>query len=235
MTTILLNGKGVNLEHYFDNPLSGNMELALQSLSMYYSWPNITDANNKLVYISGGTLKTVIIPEGAYGMTDLARIIKNELHRLGDEGAFKLGANYNTLKAVIDVVKEGYVVKMGDSSIRSILGWKIGDLDKGTHISDDKVNITSVNEILVHCSAIEGIYAPDNTTNKLSQSTVLTSFYPNVAPGYKFNLEKTKLFYQKVNVNPLQWIRVWLTDQNYNPIDNKDEQLTIKIHLRSNK
>lgn len=233
-TSILLSGKKTDLSFELTPPLPGKHEMALQSLSMYYSWPNITDNNNELVYhvIDGDITKTIIFPKGTYDLGSLSTFIRLKLKEHGDEDAFQLGANENTLKVVFDIM-DGYAVKIGDSSIKTVLGWKSGVLNKGVHTSTEKVNITDILEILVHCNVINGIYTPhaDNST-KLSKQTVLASFSPNVAPGYKIIIEPNKLFYSPINTDVLKEIRVWLTDQDYNPIDNLSEILTVKIHIR---
>ena len=231
-TTILLTGKGTDLSFDFSEPLQGDYKIALQSLSTYYSWSNITDKNNSLVYEKDGDEKTIIIPEGAYDVKDLALFIRDKLKSLGDEDAFRLGASFNTGKAVLDI-KEGYTVDMIKSSIGLILGFteKMRYIGPVIQNSDEKIDITSVNEVLVHCNIVEGILAAYD--GKLSKRTVLTSFYPDVAPGYKINIDRTKLFYTPVRKNLIQDIRVWLTDQDYQPINNYDEKLTIKLHIKS--
>ena len=231
MTTTILTGKGSKLNLDLTKPITGDLEVALQSLTTYYSWPNITGSNNVLKYAVGEETKTITIPEGCYDIKDIAKYIKIELKRQGDEDAFRLGGNLNTLKAVFDVMKDDCVINIGDSSLKTVLGWTSGNLREGTHSSDKKVNITNVNEILVHCNIIEGIYSTIDKT-KLSRQTVLTSFSPNVAPGYKIVIEPNKLFYVPVHSTVINDIKLWLTDQDYNPIENDDEILTVKLHFR---
>lgn len=230
-TSILLTGKGSKLKLDLIDPLNGDFAVALQSLSMYYSWPNIMESNNVLKYTVGEETKTITIPEGCYDIRDIAKYIKSELERLGDKDAFRLGANPNTLKAVFDIIKNDYVINIGDSSLKTVLGWTEGNLTKGTHSSDKNVNITNVSEVLVHCDIAQGIYTPVNKT-KLSPQTVLTSFHPNVAPGYKILIEPNKLFHVPVHQTVVKEIKLWLTDQDYNPINNGDEILTVKLHFK---
>ena len=95
--TISLKGTGTRLKTELSTPLQGDYKIALQNLSTYYSWPNITRDNNELKYTIGGVQKTITSPKGAYGIEDIALIVGTELERKGDDNAFLLGANPNTL------------------------------------------------------------------------------------------------------------------------------------------
>ena len=65
-------------------PTDGNNYLALQSLSMSYTWNNI-DArkfyNNTIIYSSNNvsTWKTITFPDGHYTHTDITNYISNYL------------------------------------------------------------------------------------------------------------------------------------------------------------
>ena len=229
--TLILSGVGTSLKSELDVPISGDYQIALQGLSTYYSWPNITATNNVLKYTIGGTQKSITFPPGAYDMKAMASFITSELKRKGDGTAFRLGANTNTLKAVIDVNLADCVVNIGDSTIKSILGWTTGDLAQGTHTSPNKVNISNVNEVLVHCNIAKGVYTAESS-GRLSRQTVLASFYPDVAPGYKVNIEPRQLFYSPVNTPLIKEVAVWLTNQDYELIDNDDEILSVKLHIK---
>ena len=139
-----------------------------------------------------GCTKSITYPPGAYDMKAMASFIITELRHKGYDKAFRLGANTNTLKAVIhvDVNLANCVVNIGESTIKSILvGWATGDLAQGTHMSPDKVNITNVSKVLVHCNIAQGAYSVD-TNGILSSRTVMGYFFPNVAPGYDSRVTK---------------------------------------------
>ena len=102
--TLIISGAGASLKKELDVPIAGDYQIALQGLSTYYSWPNITATNNVLKYTVGGTQKSITFPPAAYDMKAMASFITSELRHKGDDKAFRLGANTNTLKAVIDVI-----------------------------------------------------------------------------------------------------------------------------------
>ena len=127
----MLSGVGTNIKLELENPISSDYQIALKGLPTFYSWPNITAANNVLKYTIGGVQKSITFPPGAYDMKAMASFIITELRRKGYDKAFRVGANTNTLKAVIDVNLANCVVNIGDSTIKGILGWTTGDLAQG--------------------------------------------------------------------------------------------------------
>ena len=84
----------------------------------------------------------------------------------------------------------------------------------------------SVNSIYVNCdlitnSYINGVPAP-----------VIYSFFPNVAPGYKVVEKPYNLIYLPVNKTFIDSVTVWLTDQNGNILNFKDQEISIRFSLR---
>jgi hypothetical protein len=78
-SNLVSNGNNNTLVYNFPNSVQfPNHEIAVQSISLYYSWSNINAsplANNTYSYnwVSGGTTTTytVVIPDGTYEVTDL--------------------------------------------------------------------------------------------------------------------------------------------------------------------
>ena len=242
MATIILTGKGSKLSKRLTEPLTGDLEMAVSRLTTYYSWPNVTSDNNRLVYgIPGGAKKTITFPPGAYEVEDLAKYISVKLKANGDKGAFELGFSSNTLKSYINVVKVGYSIHISESTIGPLLGFTLTPgvsttLGQGEQTSQNKVDITNVQEVLVHCDIMQGVYSSlDGDEVKLARQTVLDSFTPNVAPGYMITHEPRKLNYAPVLSNRIEEFRVWLTDQSGNPIDNGTERLTVNLRVRHRK
>jgi hypothetical protein len=84
-----------------------------------------------------------------------------------------------------------------------------------------------INSILVNTDIISGSYVNG------SQCPVIYSFYPNVSPGYKIvERPNPSLIYYPVNITNISNIRLWLTDQDNNPIDVRGERVTARIVIR---
>ena len=84
----------------------------------------------------------------------------------------------------------------------------------------------SVNSILVHCnilhsSCMRGVQAP-----------VVNNFFPNDTPGRKILEAPSNLIYLPVTVDVSSTLSVWLTGQQGKALDLREEELTIRFHLR---
>ena len=221
-----------NFETFFPEPIyapSGRrLEIALVGLRTYRSWANINSSNNLFVYSlnSGSSWFKIEIPEGAYEL----EMIEAEIHRQLPEGSkdhITITPNLATLKAVIDITSKDFVVSMEHSTLRSVLGWlESGNLTMGRHEAPNIVNITHVNEVLIHCNIVDGSYIDGK------KGYVLNSFYPDVEPGYKIDYTPRHLVYLPVVSNPIQNIRCWLTDQDNKPIKMRGELVTISCVLK---
>ena len=152
-----------------------------------------------------------------------------------------MGFSSNTLKSYINVVKVGYSIHISESTIGPLLGFTSTPgvsttLGQGEQTSQNKVDITNVQEVLVHCDIMQGVYTSLNGDGvKLARRTVLDSFTPNVAPSYMITHEPRKLNYAPVLSNRIEEFTVWLTDQSGNLIDNGTERLTVNLHVRHRK
>ena len=96
----------------------------------------------------------------------------------------------------------------------------------GRHASEKRVNITSINSILVHCNIIHSSYMCG------TQAPVVYNFFPNAAPGQKILEAPHKLIYLPVTVDVISTLSVWLSDQDGELLDLRGEKLTIRFHLR---
>lgn len=203
--------------------------LALLSLDMYNSIPNIHSNNNNFTYEYNNTKYSVILPEGSYEIDDINDYIQNKLIENGHDGIFKIFANLNTLKCNIEITDIHTKIHFNHkTSMRHLLGFANGIIEGvKIHESINIVQIYSVNSILVHCNIIGESYL-----NKY-QKPILYSFSPNVPAGYKIVQSPSSLVYLPINVPVIHELKVWLTDQNQNPINHRGEEITIRMELKS--
>ena len=84
-----------------------------------------------------------------------------------------------------------------------------------------------INSILVNIDIITGSYFSG------SQFPVIYSFFPNVSPGRKIvERPNPSLIYYPVNRSDISYIRLWLTDQDNEPVDIRGERITVRIIIR---
>ena len=100
------------------------------------------------------------------------------------------------------------------NSLASVLGFKQNIVyGVGRHASENLVNITSVNYILVHCNIIHYSYM------RGTQASVSYNFFPNAAPGQMILEAPHNLINLPVTVDVISTLSVRLTDQHGKLLD----------------
>jgi len=215
-------------------------EAALLSINLYNSIPNITENNNKFKYSTdnGSTWKTISLDKGSYELQAINDEIQRQMIANGDfdseknEAYISISPHISQLKSVLQISNRSYLVDFSTvNSIGVTLGFSPAAgvvVGYGYNISQDIVDITKVNLVLVNTDIISGSYVNG------SASSAIYSFDPNkVSPGYKIDeTPKPSLIYFPVNRKIISKIRVWLTDQDNNPIDLRCERVTVKLQIR---
>ena len=233
---ITLTGQGSKLEKSFVPEIAVtagcHYEIAFASLETYNSIPNINESNNT---IQISKLKMPWVPisldTGCYGLMDLNIEIGRKIKALGMDKAVEFKANYNTFRCIM-YIRPGFAVNFsGGRSMNTVLGfekkiYKTKD-QRVRYVSEHIVRIMMVNSILVHCdlvgaSYLNGVRVP-----------VIHSFFPLADPGDKIVERPTEYIYLPISSDVIRHMSVWLTDQDQNLLDLREETLTIKFHLRS--
>ena len=78
-----------------------------------------------------------------------------------------------------------------------------------------------VHRNIIHSSYMRGTQAP-----------IAYKFFPNAAPGQNILEAPHNLIYLPVTVDVISTLSVWLTDQHGKILDLREEELTIRFHLR---
>ena len=218
------------------------LEMALSGLRTSYSWPNVSEANNELVYSTdgGATEKRIRLAEGAYELEAINFAIQTALKQAGDWDAEKeshwltITPNLATLKAVVEIKHSGWQVDIGASSLRTILGWpaEAPVLSQGRHEAPSIVKISAVNEVVVHCDAVDGTYTKPAGSGVAQQGYTLGSFYPSVPPGYKIDYSPWHLNWLRCSQTEISQVRLWIADQDGRRINLRGEPLTVSCLIR---
>ena len=139
----------------------------------------------------------------------------------------KLSSNPNTLRCVLEILDRRCQVDFNvEDSLSNVLGFSKRIYKMGMQESE-KINILSVNSILVHCDVVEssrlnGVEAP-----------VIYNFFPDVAPGDKIVVNPLHLIYIPLTLNIISHMTCWLTDQNGKELDLRGEEVTITFHVKA--
>jgi hypothetical protein len=240
-TTLILSDNSSDFTTNLSPPIYLNAnkqyEAALLSINLYNSIPNVTEKNNKFRYSAdnGDNWKNITLSKGSYELPAINDEIQRQMLINGDYDSnnnkfyITITANIAELKSIIDITNESYLVDFTvENSIGSTLGFNPLIIRYGHNKSQNIVDITKVNSVLVNVDIISGSYVNGN------QSPAIYSFDPNrVSPGYKIDERPnpTLIFYH-VSRLCINSVRVWLTDQDHNPIDTRGERVTVKLIIR---
>ena len=209
-------------------------EIALVSLETYYSFPNIDETNNVLVYSpdNGNLWVKIKIPEGSYEIDDINNTIQHEMEKRGhydpinEDYYINISANSDTLKSVL-ILEEDYQVDFNNqNSIAKVLGFTGTKYTEGFHESENVVNILRINSILVNIDIISGSYVDGTTKN------TIYSFFPKVSPGYKIIESPVNLVYLPLTMDTIDSLNVSIMDQDNHLLNLRNEKLTIRFHIR---
>ena len=232
---LTLTGQGARIEKTFEPEISitagCHYEIAFTSLESYYSIPNINESNNSFqIAKRGEDWITIALDTGCYGLMDLNADIGRKLEDLELTKAVQFKANYNTFKCIM-IIQGGYIVKFAEKSLRTVLGFEAknykatGEIKR--FVSEHTVQIMTINSILIHCDLVGGSYLNGN------RAPIIHSFFPLADPGDKIVEKPVEYIYLPISSDVIRHMTVWLTDQNQNLLDLREETLTIKFHLRS--
>lgn len=206
----------------------GKWTVGLVSIDTAYSFANITSVNNIFTYSvdNGTTWKTITLPVGCYEITTINDVIKDYMLQNGDTG-IEITPNYVTLGCNVTITPGTHRVDFNIvNSIGPTLGFDPITLSTGINTSQHIAKISSVNSILVNCSIVGNSYLKGTNT------PVLFSFFPNVAPGRKITKEPVNPVYLPLNTTQISNIRIWLTDQDGNPLDFRGEEITVRLNFK---
>lgn len=239
--TYILSGNTSDFTTNLAQPINFNFnekhEAALLSIDLYNSIPNISEGNNKFKYSTddGNTWKIITLAKGSYELQAIndeiqrQMVINRDYNADSNEFYIFISASISELKSIIDITNRSYRVDFGvENSIGATLGFNPIIIQHGYNKSQNIVNITKINSVLVNVDIINGSCVNGQ------QSPAIYSFDPTrVSPGYKIHESPNpSLIFYPVNRSCIYSIRVWLTDQNNKLIDLRGETVTVKIHIR---
>lgn len=232
---ITISGKDSHIRTLFSPPInvpSGcHYEMALCSVEMYYSFPNIDETNNsiKLSNDKGATWHLVQLLKGCYEINAINAAVKRLFVEMtnGKKEDISITPDEPTLKSILHLGENAAVDFATENSLASVLGFTKKTYKKGRNPSEHIVNILRVNSIIVNCDIValsrkNGIASP-----------IVYNFFPNVSPGKKIVDRPRNLIYLPLILNEISEMNVWLSDQSGERLDIRGEELTITFHMKA--
>lgn len=227
--TITVSGSDSTLSTYLNPPLHldprGTYEIALLNFETFYSIPNVDESNNQFHY---GEASVIDIPTGTYEVADLHTLLKTALRASDD--SFFIKPNNNTMKA--EILCPHKIDFSKERSIGPLLGFtkkRVVNAISTPVSSDVPVNIFKVNVIRIECSIATGSFIDGVSGHCVYE------FFPSVPPGYHISQEPANPIYLPViDSNIIDRVTVRVVDQNGEPINFRDELISVRLHIRRN-
>ena len=179
-------------EEYLSQPLQTNnkqFNVAITFLTAYNGIFNVTNSNNKFYFTKSITdddhYILITIPPGAYEIEalndEIKRIFTDDEHFSEENYPFLIKPNFSTLGSIIEISNEESAISFkSDVSIGSLLGFKKRTIYDEYNLSDNPVDILSLDNIFIECDIARGMIF------KGKRSGIIFNFTMDVSPGYKY-------------------------------------------------
>ena len=226
METFFMNTKNskTNESHRFKYDLidkldlkNPNKNIALGSLSIYYTWKNVksTYNNNKFKRSAPTWNETCDLPDGSYNISEIQGYIEfiiKKQETIGQNASILIYANTMNNRIVFKI-KTGYKLELLSKETMKLLGSTkdIIDADKN---SENVPRLENVEVVLVHCNLVSNSYQ--------QHSRVLFTFAPNKQYGQLISISPHSLIFLKTMNTEFSEIDIWFTDQNKNALEIED-------------
>ena len=199
----------------------GEKIIALSNLSIIYTWKNIKSSyNNNKFKISAPTWNDKFaLPDGWYSVLDIQDYFEYILKKHGeniDKPSVQIYENRTTFK-----IKNGCSLELLTPETMRLLGSTENKITKNKNGENvPHLEITEV--VLIHCDIVNNDYQQD--------SRVLYTFVPNKTFGSLLETSPAIHIFLKTFNSEYDEIKVWLTDQNSQPLETEDRiSLTMVI------
>ena len=235
---VTVTGKRNVIKTDFSPPLNFEgcrYQIACCGVELYYSFPNITEENNKLKISKDGKIwRQLKLDIGCYEIEAINTTLKRLIKDAGEEPKnFCLSPNKNTFQSVINITNMKVDFRGDTGSLRKVLGfdeklYETKEVDKQERFaSEHVVNILRVNSIFLHCDVVKLSRRNGKT------APIIYTFFPRVTPGSKIVDRPRNLIYLPLTLDIISHMSCWLTDQNGNALETGDEEITITFHIKA--
>ena len=156
-----------------------NKNMALGSLSIYYTWKNVksTYNNNNKFKISAPTWnETFDLPDGSYNIPEIQDYIEYIIKKhktIGETAPILIYANTITNRIVFKI-KTGYKLELLSKETMKLLGSTKDTIDADKN-SENVPRLENVEVVLVHCNLVNNSYQ--------QHLRILFTFVPNKQYG----------------------------------------------------
>ena len=196
---------------------NSNKNMALASLSIYYTWKNVKSTyNNNMFKISAPTWNdTFDLPDGSYNIPAIQNyieyIIKNH-ETIAETAPILIYAN-KISNGIVFKIKTGYKLELLSKETMKLYGSTKDTIDADKN-SENVPRLENVEVVLVHCNLVNNSYQ--------QALRVLFTFVRNKQYGQLISISPNSLIFLKMMNTEFSKIEIWFTDQNNNSLENED-------------
>ena len=180
---------------------------------------NVNRRNNQFLYKTQGKAwsESRILADipGAYELFEIAELVKEETN-----GKVIIETDKNTVKCIMEI-KRGSLYFVTEHSIAPLLGFRKIVYEQGKYTSQKIIDILSFSTINILCNLISGV--KDNGYN----TDILHTFTLTEARGYLINIIPTKILYQNVTTDRIEYIEFQIKDEHGRPIEFNGDVLSL--------
>lgn len=226
--TLILTGKSSEIVVDYFPPIElaedGIWEIGMLNFETYHSLSNISgDEPIVDIYeesVPVGLSNTEIkIPSGFFEIEELQKAINEKIH----PEKIEITVDESSLRCRLKSSVHMHLRKQ----MKKILGFEISRIEKDiVYVSENSVDINSINVININCSIATGSYVNEN------KSHIIHSFFPSVPHGYKIIEVPSNVIYHQLTSNVINSLVVRIEDQEGNLINFGKETITVRLHLR---
>ena len=192
--------------------------LALDSITMAYSWYNVSSDynNNKLSYSqdSGRTWHTITLPNGNYSYDELNGYIQREIKSNGHtEDGISIKFVPSLFKVLL-TMKSGFQVDLRNGDFGKLIGFE-KKIYTASGYGPKLPDITrSVDNVFIHTDIISDSVVSSNQSDVVYRFSV-----DNLPLSYPFHIEPRRALFNKINTNSIKDLRIYITDEFNRPLN----------------
>lgn len=203
-------------------PLQHTIMLSIQSAIIPYTFYNINDTNNKLIYSQNSIVNTLIISNGNYNAINLATFLTSNMTNFL--------VKYNSITNKFTFTNNLYDFTFSASSTCfTILGITSAILSSTskTYSSSNCVNLLSNMCICIQSNLPTG----NINSSKLAEGNILCSFPVETPPYSLITYKNNNGFRTNLYSNTISYINIRITDHNNNLINLNGCHFTLTIQI----
>ena len=169
-----------------------NKNMALGSLSIYYTWKNVksTDNNNKFKISAPTWNETFDLPDGLYNISEIQDYIEYIIKKhetIGENAPILIYAN-TTNNRIVFKIKTGYKLELLSKETIKLLGSTKDAIDSDKN-SENVPRLENADVVYVHCNLVSNSYQ--------QHSRVVFTFVPNKQYGQLISISPHSLIFFK--------------------------------------